>query len=81
VREALKRLTAEGLVGVGEGNGLVVRIHSVEEIIDTYVVHEVVQALAAALPPSAGPKSMCSASKRFSTSASARLTASAAESG
>jgi DNA-binding GntR family transcriptional regulator len=54
VREALKRLTAEGLVGVGEGNGLVVRIHSVEEIIDTYVVHEVVQALAARLAAERG---------------------------
>lgn len=49
VREALKRLSAEGLVGVEAGNGLVVRTYSVDEVLDTYVVHEVVQALAARL--------------------------------
>lgn len=54
VREALKRLTSEGLVGIGDGNGLVVRIQTVEEVIDTYVVHEAVQALSARLAAERG---------------------------
>lgn len=49
VREALKRLAAEGLVAVEPGRGLVVRRPSTEEIIETFVVHEYVQALAARL--------------------------------
>lgn len=49
VREALKRLAAEGLIGIEPGRGMVVRRPTVEDVIDTYEVHEVVQGLAARL--------------------------------
>ena len=49
VREALKRLAAEGLVVLEPGRGLVIRRPTTDEIIDTYVVHEAVQGLAAKL--------------------------------